>query len=479
MKKFLSFLFVSLVLFGSITIVGCKKENERTIYKIQGELNQNVLTANMQVNFYNHSENAISELKFNLFANAFRKDAKFSPIAEQHKLQAYPNGISYGNMTIENVKSYATELDFVIEGEDQNILTVTLNDEIFPQERVEVSIDYTLTIANVIARTGFNDKTINLANFYPILCALDEDGFYECVYYSIGDPFYSDCSDYSVTLSYDKNYTVACSGEIEKNTEKSISFKLNNARSVAMVLSQEFCVKSATVNGINVNYYYYLDENADNSLQFATRSLSLFCEKFGQYPYSTYSVVQTKFVQGGMEFPSLVMISDGVEGLAYGEVIVHETAHQWWQTCVGNNEIEHGFLDEGLAEYSVVIFYENYPEYGYTRQNLIKASRDTFKVFCSVYDKLFGKINTAMTRSLSQFSSEYEYVNVAYIKPCIMYETLRQTVGEQRFFSALKRYYLEYCFKNAKPDDLAGVFEKVGADTNGFFKTFFEGKEII
>ena len=84
-----------------------------------------------------------------------------------------------------------------------------------------------------------------------------------------------------------------------------------------------------------------------------------------------------------------------------------------------------------------------------------------------------------MDRSLKDFINEYEYVNIAYIKPCIMFDELRKTIGEQRFFSALQRYYKEYKFKNATPDDMAGVFEKCGADTNGYFESFFNGKAII
>jgi aminopeptidase N len=207
--------------------------------------------------------------------------------------------------------------------------------------------------------------------------------------------------------------------------------------------------------------------------------MKLFNEKFGDYPYDTYSVVQTKFVQGGMEFPSLVMISDSLEKEAYIEVIVHETAHQWWQTVVGNNEIEYGFLDEGLAEYSVVVFYENYPEYGMEREKLIAASEKTYKLYCSVFDKLFGKVDTKMVRRLNEFKGEYEYVNLAYVKPCIMYEYLRKTIGDEAFFKGLKRYYESYKFKNATPYDVVGIYEKQGKDTNGFFQSFFDGKVII
>ena len=180
-----------------------------------------------------------------------------------------------------------------------------------------------------------------------------------------------------------------------------------------------------------------------------------------------------------MEFSALTFISDALEEKAYGEVVVHETAHQWWQTAVGNNEVRYGFLDEGLTEYSVVIFYENYPEYGYTRENLVKISETTYKTFCSVYDKLFGNVNTGMLRALGEYSGEYEYVNIAYVKPVLMYDLLRGTVGEERFFKALKNYYAKYKFRIAEPYDIAGEFERVYAGSDGIFKSFYEGKAVI
>ena len=246
-----------------------------------------------------------------------------------------------------------------------------------------------------------------------------------------------------------------------------------------MVLSKEFESVVDTETGVEITYYFYDDSQPAKSIEYAKKSIKLFTEKFGEYPYSTYSVVQTEFIQGGMEFPALVMISDNLEQNAYGEVIVHETAHQWWMSAVGNNEVEHAFLDEGLAEYSVVLFYENYPEYNLSRKQLIESSEKTYKVFCSVYDKIVGKTNTVMLRPLGEFSSEYEYVNMAYIKPCIMFDYLRQSVGDKGFFEALKRYYDNYKFKNATPDDLIASFVKTGKDTESFFYSFFNGKVII
>lgn len=479
-------LLLALVLLFTVSVIcsGCSNQKlERTSYDITCTLDGNLLSGVEKVQFYNTSENAFSELKFNLFGNAFRKDAKHSPIGAEYVNRAYPNGISYGDMQIVNVTSNGAKLDFSICGEDKNILSVCLEDSVFPEQKVQVEIEYKLNLANVIARTGINSDAVNLANFYPILCGLDQNGFYECVYYSNGDPFFSDVADYKVCLTADSKYTVASSGVLtEKHSEngKTVSnYTLDNARSFAFVLSEKFHVLTDNSTGVEINYYYYDDQTPEKSLEYAIRSVNTFSETFGGYAYSTYSVVQTEFLQGGMEFPALVMISDKLEPNAYGEVIVHETAHQWWQTGVGNNEIEYGFLDEGLAEYSVVYFYEKFPEYGYTRGNLINASEKTYKVFCSVYDKIFGNVNTVMVRSLKDFKNEYEYVNISYVKPCIMYDYLRKTVGDETFFKGLKKYYKEYCFKNATPDDLVGIYEKLGSGTNGFFESFFDGKVII
>ncbi len=489
MKRFLGFIIAIAVCLSTVFAVGCScsscgcgQDSNRSIYEIECELSGDTLECSQQFTFYNNFENSVKQLKFNLFSNAFRKDAKYSPILSQHISLAYPNGINYGEMTVKSVSQDGSALGFSIGGEDCNVLIVDLKEEVFPDESVTINMAWTVKLADVVARTGINADTINLANFYPILCGYD-NGFYECVYYGIGDPYFSDCADYVVKVTADENLVVAGGGKITSESKnkgkKTTEFSLSNARSFAMVLSSKFQTISANVGNTKITYYYYDDESPDKSLNFAKTSMQLFNNTFGAYPYSTYSVVQTKFVQGGMEFPTITFISDNIEGTAYGEVIVHETAHQWWQTVVGNNEVEYGFLDEGLAEYSVVWYFENFPEHGYTRKSLINSAEQTYRVFCSVVDRLEGKVNTEMLRSLGEFSTEYEYVNIAYLKTCVMYDYLRTTIGDENFFKGLKKYYSQYAFTNAGPYDIVGIYEKLGLGTNGFFESFYSGKAII
>ncbi len=484
-KKLLAIFFAIIAFCTLFSGYGCSKDDQnRTSYQIDCELNGNVLTASQTVNFYNHTENAFSKIKFNLFANAFREGASFSPISSQYSSRAYPNGVSYGDIQITLVKVGEKEASFSIGGEDKNILIVDLENQVFPAESVCIYLEYKVTLASVVARTGINADTINLANFYPVLCGIQDGAFYECIYYSTGDPFFSDCADYVVNFTCNKSFKVASSGQkIEESALSSDkikhSYKIQNARNFAFVLSEKFKVAKASVRDVEILYYYYGDEKVNESLDVIKKSINYFSEQFGEYAYKTYSVCETQFLQGGMEFTALTMISDDLEPKAYKEVIVHETAHMWWMSAVGNNEIEYGFLDEGSTEYSVILFYENHPEYQMKREVLVVSAEQTYKAFCTVSEKLFESVDTSMLRPLGAFKSEYEYVNVAYIKPCIMYDTLRTTVGDSKFFTALKNYYENYKFKVSTPDELIGAFEKAGANSNGYFESFFNGKVII
>ena len=462
---------------------GCKQEQTINGYDIKVELNGNVISGTEDVFFYNDTENSFKELKFNLYANAFRQDAKFKPINSAQNHQAYYSGESYGNVVIKSVSKNQTPLEFSVTGEDQNILCVVLPEEIFPNESVNVTIEYSITLANVVARTGINNKTINLANFYPVLCGIDENGFYECLYYSSGDPYFSDCANYNVEITAPSEYKIASSGKLttseNKNGKTTNQYTISSARSFAMVLSKEFKTLTKDCDGVEIIYYYINDATPEKSIETAEKSLKYFSANFGDYCYQTYSVVQTEFVQGGMEFPALVMISDSLKEASYQEVIVHETAHQWWAIGVGNNEIEYGFLDEGLAEYSVVMFYENHEEYGYCREQLMDIAEKTYKTYCGVYQKLFNRVDTTMLRSLKEYKSEYEYVNIAYVKSCIMYDNLRDFVGDENFSKCLKKYYSTYCHENAKPQDIIGVFEGCNKNVDGFFDSFLNGKVIL
>ena len=482
-KRALCVLFAVALVLGTLTFVGCKKsEAKRDSYDIRVMYNEEerALSGEMTFGYYNDTETEITELKFNLFGNAFREGAKIRPVSSGYTAAAYYSGMSYGSVEIENVSGNATEWD--ISGQDENILCVSLAESVFPGERCSLEIEYTLTLAKVNHRTGVSEKAVNLSNFYPQLCAYD-NGFYECEYYAAGDPFYSECADYRVKLIADSDYVVASSGKLKgeraqgNNTE--YSYTLDNARDFCLVMSKNFKVLTENAGDVAISYYYYNDENAADYLAIASESLQWFSQAFGSYPYETYCAVQTGFCYGGMEYPALSMVSDSLDVLNSKYTIVHETAHQWWYSAVGNNQIENAWMDEGLTEYSTVMFFESHPAHKLERKSLVQSAYTAYKAFFDVYSQLFGEANTAMNRKLSEFGGEYEYVNIVYNKGIILFDNLREALGDKKFSNALKRYYAEYCYKIAKPENLIACFEKIGVDVSGFFSSYIEGKAVI
>ena len=102
-----------------------------------------------------------------------------------------------------------------------------------------------------------------------------------------------------------------------------------------------------------------------------------------------------------------------------------------------------------------------------------------YRSYYDIYGSVLGRTDTKMVRHLKDFLSEYEYKCLAYDKPVVMLDTLRKSVGDKTFFSALKRYYKENRYKLASPHALIGAFERTGVDAAGFFDSFLQGKAIL
>lgn len=482
MKKIITVLLITCCFMTALTFTACGEESGKIssydIYASYDEETETV-TGTVKLDYYNSSENEINCLKFNLYGNAFREDAAYKPVSDTYKTRAYYAGESFGKMEISNVENCA---GWDVGGEDENILNVNLLTPAYPEDTVQVTVSYTLALAEINHRTGVTAHTVNLGNFYPSLCAYSDAGFIECPYYYCGDPFVSECADYSVVLDLPAEYIAASSGKLVSESEtdgrKKCGYILENARDFAFVLSKEFKVVSKEADGVEVSYYYISDENAQTALGVTAESLEYFSDGFGKYVYPTLSVVQTGFCYGGMEYPALTMISDGLDSDNAVYTIVHENAHQWWYAMVGSDQLNNGWQDEGLAEYSTLMFFENNPAYGFTRKGIVNSATSYYRAFFSVFGQLNGETDTSMQRCLGEYSGELEYNNVAYNKGLILFDVLRNSVGDDGFLSALKKYYAENLYKIASPENLISAFYG-NKDAEATFNAFLDGKIII
>lgn len=486
MKKFTAFLLTVCAVFAIFAVAaasGCaKKEAGGTKYDIRATYDEEkcAIEGTETVNFFNDTQNELSDLKFNLYGNAFREGAKIKPVSEAYKARAYYAGTSYGSMTVNGVEGCA---GWSVGGEDENILTVNLHEPLYPDSSVKLTISYTLALAKVNHRTGKTADAINLGNFYPQLCAYSKDGFAEAAYYPYGDPFVSEIADYTVTFDVPQNFIAATSGKLKSESEaagrKKCVYTLQKARDFAAVISDKFETVTGNIDGVEVIYYHTGDKKAQENFNAACDSLIYFSRTFGKYVYPTLSVVSTGFYAGGMEYPALTMINREITGSDAIYTIVHENAHQWWYAMVGSDQINEAWQDEGLAEYSTVNFFETHPDYGFTRAGLIGSATRSYRAFFSVYSQLEGTVDTSMSRNLSSYSSDVEYTSVTYYKGVILFDNLRKALGDKSFFKCLKNYYSRNLYKIASKDDICAAFTSTGTDVEGYFAAFTEGRIVI
>ena len=481
MRKILCCGLGVVVLCGAAAFTACGSEETANSYKIVAEYfpEERQLSAEMTVCYTNGTETALEELKFELWANAYREGATYSPVSELYSPAAYYKGKSYGCMEIQSVEGGA---EYSVGGEDENILTVALCEPLYPNETVELKMTYTVTLAEINHRLGAGENTVNLATYYPVLCAYGDNGFLEYVYSCNGDPFVAECADYDVTLTVPEEYSAVCGGRVEEvaeNGKKTYHVIAENVRDSAFVLGKSFERLSATACGVEVEYYYYGDAAPETTLAAAADSLTYFSETFGKYEYPRYVVVETDFPYGGMEFAGLSMISSSLRPSETPLVVAHETAHQWWYAMVGSNQFECAWQDEGLAEFSTALFLDAYPAYGASYRAMVDSCIDSYRAYFAIYSQLSAEADTSMNRPLTSYKGDYEYRSLAYDKGVVLFDSVRSAAGDRKFFSALSKYFEDNRGKIAQYADLVSAFERAGGNAEAVFESFVGGKCVI
>ena len=117
MKKILT-LFV--LVLASLTLVGCssnlKYKQNLTTYNIEAVFDDQTksLQATQTVKYINTEDTTLDCVKFHLYANAFRENAKATVVSLSNQIKAYPNGKSYGDIQISTVNVNGESCEFTV-----------------------------------------------------------------------------------------------------------------------------------------------------------------------------------------------------------------------------------------------------------------------------------------------------------------------------------------------------------------------------
>ena len=426
------------------------------------------LMCNQNIKYINNQNKNLKSLYFHIYPNAFSKE-EFTPFEKSQMKQAYPNGFNEGYIDIQNILIGDKKVKYTITGEKEDILELKLDKPLKPNETVSIDMKFNVKIPNSIGRFGYGDNTINVTNWFPIACVYDDKGWNNKSYETIGDPFYSDTSDFKVTILAPAEYKIGSTGKVtESKTDHKKSMytiEAKNVRDFAFILSKKFNVKKDYVGDTEIVTYNLNNKFSDLATKISKESIEIFNDMFGKYPYNIYSVIASDFYIGGMEYPTLSMIDEGLytnkNKFLLEYVIAHETAHQWWYSVVGNDEVSEPWLDEALTEYSTILYFEK--KYG---KNMANNLMDTMATQTKSYS------SKDIFKPCDQYKNSTEYRLNVYTKGAVIFHSIRQEVGDKVFFNVLKEYYNTYKFKNANGVQFVELWKKNGVDIENIISKY-------
>ncbi|NCB04566.1 MAG: M1 family peptidase, partial [Clostridia bacterium] len=414
------------------------------------------LSVTQTLTLTNREPAALTELALRLYPNAFRSEETSPAATEELHSLCYPNGFSEGGGTMQTLSVNGKKASFTYGDAQNTLLRIPLTDEWLAGGTVSVTAEYTLQLPQASHRFGFSGGVFTLGNAF-LIPAVYEDGAYRSdPYSSIGDPFYSQCANYHVTLRVPKGYECGASAyaAAEERADGSVyRFEALAARDFALCVSNGYHAAQETRSGVLLTAYALTGQNADKLLSIAAQAMDVYQKRFGPYPYPSFTLCEVDFPFGGMEYPGFVMVGGATLATDEAErTIAHETAHQWWYAVVGSDQINLPWQDEALCEYSVLAFVQD------TQGS---AAREEFyrrQIEFAMREHIAKGITPGSP--IDYFITLSEYATVVYDRGAALLDAIDKASGG-KMDEVLRAYYEQYAFKIASRQDFERVLTEV------------------
>ncbi len=215
-------------------------------------------------------------------------------------------------------------------------------------------------------------------------------------------------------------------------------------------------------------------EDALRCVKRTPEMVALFEKITGQpYPWGDYAQIFVKeFIFGGMENTSATTLTDSVlhDARAHADysaepLISHELAHQWFGDLLTCRDWPHGWLNEGFATYSEVLWTEqgeSLDEADHQR----KGDLETY--FAEVAERYARPIVAR------KFDAPIDlFDRHLYEKGGLVLHELRRRLGDEPFYASLREYVAAHAGGSVETVDLARAVERTtGRNVDRFFDEY-------
>ena len=231
----------------------------------------------------------------------------------------------------------------------------------------------------------------------------------------------------------------------------------------------KYIVRNANRGGFAVDFYVKAGDEkwADHASDVIGKHLEYYSSKFGRYAFGNRLVVaetdeETLEAYSG---PGVMLVSPRALTSGIDEKLAREVAYQWWGQGVGLKSFDDSWLWHGLAEFSTLLYVkDNENETLY--QQTVQAELEKALAF-----EQSASIRNA-PKQLDDQTAPYR--SVVFNKGALVFNMLRQLMGEEKFDKMLRDYYAKNEGKNVTLDD----FEALATRTAGRELRFFFGQWV-
>ncbi|MFA5793688.1 MAG: M28 family peptidase [Candidatus Brocadiia bacterium] len=280
---------------------------------------------------------------------------------------------------------------------------------------------------------------------------------------------------FEVTAITPKGWEVVGQNELKERIEigeKKDRIKTTWTSQVAFdsysLVAGPYIVTEENHQGVRIATYFSKESQqfAQMHIDAAKEFITLYSQALTPYPFKSFSIVENFFTTGyGM--PSYTLLGKDVimSGRHANEGgLGHEIMHCWWGNYVNVDEKD-GNWCEGLTSYCSNYYYLELKK---TKQDAINYRRNT-------YVKFSAYVNDSNDYPARRFISKMgeQDSEIGYGKASMVFHMMRQTIGDQAFFDALRLVIKEHGAGKASWSDFQAAFEKSSGKKAGDLKWFF------
>lgn len=226
-------------------------------------------------------------------------------------------------------------------------------------------------------------------------------------------------------------------------------------------------VKNST-DGLTTTLYFRGAEAAvANAYGTATAQMvGHFTGVYGLAPSANLTVIETaEGSPNGYAAPGLIFLSPQTIGKdVNANVLANQVARQWWEVEVSPVNRNHMWLENGMALYSEALWTEHEKGATALEQRMKDLSIDALTI---------DNVPLIQTARLEDYSPEYWALSAD--KGAVVIQMLRTTMGDEKFFEALKNFLQQNAWKSVTTEDFRKAAEAAaGQELRYFFLQWVE-----